>query len=71
MNNKKQLIVSIGLTLVLVLMIVGIRYVAFQFTGHGSKLNTITTSAITMEYTESDNVINMTGALPTTDALER
>ena len=68
MNNKKQLIVSIGLTLVLVLMIVGISYAAFQFNGPGSKLNTITTGAITMEYTESDNVINMTGALPTTDA---
>ncbi len=68
MNNKKQLILSIGLTLVLVLMIVGISYAAFQFTGPGSKLNTITTGAITMEYTESDNVINMTGALPTTDA---
>ena len=68
MNNKKQLIVSIGLTLVLVLMIVGISYAAFQFNGPGSKLNTITTGAITMEYTESDNIINMTGALPTTDA---
>ena len=68
MNNKKQLILSIGLTLVLVLMIVGISYAAFQFTEPGNKLNTITTGAITMEYTESDNVINMTGALPTTDA---
>ena len=68
MNNKKQLILSIGLVLVLVLMIVGISYAAFQFTGPGSKLNTITTGAITMEYTESDNIINMTGALPTTDA---
>ena len=68
MSNKKQLTLSIGLTLVLVLMIVGISYAAFQFTEPGNKLNTITTGAITMEYTESDNVINMTGALPTTDA---
>ena len=68
MNNKKQLILSIGLTLVLVLMIVGISYAAFQFVGHGSKENSITTGAITMKYTESTNVINMTGALPTTDA---
>ena len=68
MNNKKQLIVSIGLTFVLVLMIVGISYATFQFNGPGSKLNTITTGAITMQYTESDNIINMTGALPTTDA---
>lgn len=55
MNNKKQLIVSSRLTLVLVIMIVGISYVAFQFNGQGTKPNTITTGAITMEYTESDN----------------
>ena len=68
MNNKKQLLLSIGLVLILVLMIVGISYAAFQFVGPGSKENSITTGAITMKYTESTNVINMTGALPTTDA---
>ena len=68
MNNKKQLLLSIGLVLVLVLMIIGISYAAFQFIGSGSKENSITTGAITMKYTESTNVINMTGALPTTDA---
>ena len=68
MNNKKQLLLSIGLVLVLVLMIVGISYAAFKFVGLGNQPNTITTGAITMEYTESTNTISMTGALPTTDA---
>ncbi len=68
MNNKKQLLLSIGLVLILVLMIVGISYAAFKFTGTGQKANTITTGAITMEYKESTNTISMTGALPTTDA---
>ena len=68
MNNKKQLLLSIGLVLILVLMIVGISYAAFKFTGLGKKSNTITTGAITMEYEESTNTISMTGALPTTDA---
>ena len=68
MNNRKQLLLSIGLVLILVLMIVGISYAAFKFVGEGKKLNTITTGAITMEYTESTNTISMTGALPTTDA---
>ena len=68
MNNKKQLLLSIGLVLILVLMIVGISYAAFKFVGEGKKPNTITTGAITMEYTESTNTISMTGALPTTDA---
>ena len=68
MEKKKQLLLSIGLVLILVLMIVGISYAAFKFTGLGNKPNTITTGAITMEYTESINTISMTGALPTTDA---
>ena len=67
MNNKKQLILSIGLTLVLVLMIVGISYAAFQFVGLGSKVSTITSGIMKMSYTESDNIINLQGTLPTTD----
>ena len=68
MDKKKQLLLSIGLVLILVLMIVGISYAAFKFVGLGKKSNTITTGAKTMEYTESTNTISMTGALPTTDA---
>ena len=68
MNNKKQLLLSIGLVLILVLMIVGISYAAFKFTGTGQKANTITTGAITMKYEESTNTISMNNALPTTDA---
>ena len=68
MNNKKQLLLSIGLVLILVLMIVGISYAAFKFTGLGKRENTITTGAITMKYEESTNTISMNNALPTTDA---
>ena len=69
MNNKKKLLLSIGLelVLVLVLMIVGISYATFKFTGAGKKKNSITLGAITMKYIQSSNVINMSGALPTTD----
>ena len=67
MNNKKQLLLSIGLVLILVLMIVGISYAAFQFIGPGSKVSTITSGIMKMSYTESDNIINLQGALPTTD----
>ena len=68
MNKKKQLIISIGLVLILVLMIVGISYAAFKFVGEGNQPNTITTGAITMKYEESTNTISMNNALPTTDA---
>lgn len=64
MNNKK--ITYINWT-----NDVGISYAMFQFNIPSSKLNTIIAGASTMEYTESNNVINMTGALLTTDALER
>jgi len=68
MKDKKKFLLSIGLVLILVLMIVGISYAAFKFTGTGKKENTITTGAITMKYTESTNTISMNNALPTTDA---
>ena len=68
MKDKKKLLLTIGLVLVLVLMIVGISYAAFKFVGEGSQPNTITTGAITMKYTESTNTISMNNALPTTDA---
>ena len=67
MKDKKKLLLSIGLVLILVLMIVGISYAAFKFVGLGKKENTITTGAVTMEYTESTNTISMTGAFPTPD----
>ncbi len=68
MDKKRQLLLTIGLVLVLVLMIVGISYAAFKFTGAGKKENSITTGVITMKYTESSNTISMNKALPTTDA---
>ena len=48
MDKKKQLLLSIGLVLILVLMIVGISEAAFKFVGLRQKENTITTGAITM-----------------------
>ena len=36
MKDKKKLLLSIGLVLVLVIMIVGISYAAFKFVGEGS-----------------------------------
>ena len=68
MEKKRQLLLTIGFVLILVLMIVGISYAAFKFTGLGTKPNTITTGAITMKYEESTNTISMNNALPTTDA---
>ena len=68
MEKKKELIISIVAVIILVLAIVGVSFAAFSYSRTGSTVNTITTGAISMTYTETDNVINIDGALPTTDA---
>ena len=68
MEKKKELIVSIAAVIVLVLAIVGVSFAAFNYSRTGEKVNTITSGAISMQYTETDNVIQIDKALPTTDA---
>ena len=67
MTKSKKSILILGLVLLMVIAIVGVSYAAYTYTGLGQKVNTITTGAITMTYTETENVINLSGALPTTD----
>ena len=68
MNKQKfKNILTIGTTFILLIAVIGISYAAFNYSGIGQKLNTITTGAITMNYTESTNIISMSNALPTTD----
>ena len=67
-KDKIKNILTIGVTLVLLITVIGISYAAFNYSGAGQKLNTITTGAISMNYIESSNVISMSNALPTTDA---
>ena len=67
MLKKKENIVIIVLLLVMVIAIIGVSYAAFNYSKEGTTPNTITTGVISMTYTESDNVLNITGALPTTD----
>ena len=64
--KKRENIVIIVVLIVMVIAIVGVSYAAFNYSRTGS-INTITTGAITMKYTETSNTINLTGALPTTD----
>ena len=67
MSKKKEKII-IGILIVLLLVLtVGVSYAAFKFTGTGTKVNTITTGAISMTYEETENVISLDKALPTTD----
>ena len=67
--NKEKIkdILTIGVSAFILVVVIGISYSAFTYSGIGKKENTITTGAITMLYTESDNTISVTNALPTTD----
>ena len=67
-KEKMKDILTISFSIIMLVMVIGISYAAFQFKGPGNKLNTITTGAISMSYEEGENSINLTGALPTTQA---
>ena len=67
--NKEKIkdILTIGVSAFILVVVIGISYSAFTYSGIGKKENKITTGAITMLYTESSNTITMNNALPTTD----
>ena len=66
-NNSKQVLLSVLGVAILVVAVVGVSFAAFTFSQTGEKTNTITTGTITMNYTESDNYINLTNAMPMND----
>ena len=67
-NLKIKETLTIVLTLSLLIVVIGISYAVYNYSGAGQKANTITTGAISMTYTESTNSIALSNALPTTDA---
>ena len=67
-KNKIKNIITISFSIFLLLIVVGISYAAYTYSGVGQKENTITTGAISMTYTETTNSIALSNALPTTDA---
>ena len=67
MIRKKDKFI-IPILIILLTIIIGISYAAFNYNGLGKKVNTITTGAISMSYTESSNSISISNALPTKDS---
>ena len=66
-KEKLKDILTIGVSVFILIVVIGISYSAFTYSELGKKENKITTGAITMLYTESDNTISVSNALPTTD----
>ena len=65
--KKKENIIIIVVLVVMLIAIIGVSYAAFNFSQQGNIHNKITTGSITMTYTEDDNTISLSNALPTTD----
>ena len=66
-NNSKQVLLSVLGVAILVVAVVGVSFAAFTFSQTGNVENTITTGTISMTYTEPENGINLTNAMPMTD----
>ena len=66
-NNSKQVLLSVLGVAILVVAVVGVSFAAFSYQGIGVRENTITTGTISMNYSEPENGIHLTEALPMTD----
>lgn len=67
-NNSKKVLLSVLGVAILVVAVVGVSFAAFSFANTSGTDNSITTGTITMSFSESESVINITDAQPTADA---
>ena len=66
-NNYKEVLLSSLGVFILVLVVIGVSFAAFNFSQSGEVNNTITTGTINMTYSEPENGINLVNALPMSD----
>ena len=67
-NNSKKVLLSVLGVAILVVAVVGVSFAAFSFANTSDKANQIQVGTITMSFSESESVINITNAQPTADA---
>ena len=67
-NNSRKVFLSVLGVAILLFAVVGISFAAFTLSETSNTANTINTGTITMSYTEPENGINLTDALPVADA---
>ena len=67
-NNSKQVLLSVLGVAILVVAVVGVSFAAFSYSKTGEKVNTITTGTISMSYSEPENGITLTNAMPMEDS---
>lgn len=67
-NSQKKVLLSVLGVAILVVAVIGISFAAYSTT-FKSDTNSISTGTIMVSYTESNNVINIPDAMPTSDAI--
>ena len=67
-NNSKEVLLSVLGVAILVVAVVGVSFAAFTFSQTGNVVNQITTGTISMSYSEPENGITLTNAMPMEDA---
>ena len=67
-NSSKQVLLAVLGVIILIIAVVGVSFAAFSYSRTGEKINQITTGTITMSYTDVSNGINISDALPMSDA---
>ena len=65
-NKKRNIVITIGI-IILLIMIIGVTYAAFQYTKGGTKQNEITTGTVSFKYNETSNGVTLTDAFPMSD----
>lgn len=67
-NNSKKVLLSVLGVAILVVAVVGVSFAAFNYANTPNTSNQINVGTITMSFSESESVINITDAQPTADA---
>ena len=67
-ESRKRLVLSILAVLILVLLVIGVTYGVYSYTDEGVQENVIRTGDIMFEHEEESNGIEITDALPISDA---
>ena len=66
-NKKRNLGIILGIS-ILFIMVIGVTYAAFVYTGRGTKENTLTTGTVSFVYNETSNGVSITNAYPMEDS---
>lgn len=67
-KEAKEILLSILAVAILILVVLGISFAAFNYSKTGETVNTITTGSIVMNYSEPQNGINIVNAQPIDDS---